>query len=239
MKCDSCEDPILFLTNTMPNPVLHRHSTNCLDKAARGRVGGYRPSNSSNSMLDSSQNELSLSDLTLTRPIRKRSGAGSKLMEDTSSKTATTVNESYNHSSSFGCSFSQRSSTARGNSRNFMSSGALDTSQYLDNPSSRRGFGEGETTDDGSMADSSLSSISSGMSSSSRLRNLKGIRRRRSDPVTRRWREQCSKLYKEHVLDTCPEQQSVLAATTTAAVTKIQSCVRRFLLQKSNTTTKK
>ena len=41
------------------------------------------------------------------------------------------------------------------------------------------------------------------------VRNLMGLQRRRSDPVTRRWREQCSKIYKDQLLllDSCPENQ--------------------------------
>ena len=239
MNCDSSnrEAPISFLLiNSMPKPLIHRHSAECLDPLGNKSKTCIRHSNNTSyPMADSSQNELSLSDLTLTKPRRKRRGLGAKMLEDTSSKTALTAIESYNHASSLGCSFSQRSSSARDGSRNFgKSRSMIDTSNVSNYSSSRRSFGDASVHEDGSMADNSVCSISSNISSSSRVRCLKGIRRRRSTPATRRWREQCSRLYKEHVLDACPEQQTVLAVTT-AAATKIQSCVRRLLLKENKT----
>lgn len=219
------EAPISFLLiNSMPKPLIHRHSAECLDPLGNKSKTCIRHSNNTSyPMADSSQNELSLSDLTLTKPSRRRRrGLGAKILEDTSSKTALTAIESYNHASSLGCSFSQRSRSM------------IDTSNVSNYSSSRRSFGDASVHEDGSMTDNSVCSISSNISSSSRVRCLKGIRRRRSTPATRRWREQCSRLYKEHVLDACPEQQTVLAVTT-AAATKIQSCVRRLLLKESKT----
>lgn len=239
MNCDrnnaSEAAPIhMLLVTEMPKPLIHRHSADSLDAVAResrSRVTS-RVNGKTYPMVDSSQGELSLSDLGSTRPRRQRRGFASKMMEDTSSKTALTVNESYNHSSSFGCSFSQsKSSTARGSSRNFgLPRGTSDASNASQYSSCRRCCGDASVNEDGSMTDSSLCSISSALSSSSRIRCLKGIRRRRSAPATRRWREQCSRLYKEHILDADPEQQAALAVSI-AAATKIQLCVRRFLLQ--------
>lgn len=39
------------------------------------------------------------------------------------------------------------------------------------------------------------------------IRDLSSIRRRRSDPATRRWREQCSRIFQEHVCIDIPERQ--------------------------------
>jgi len=169
--------------------------------------------------------ELSLSDLVVpTRPRtsqRRRSRRlhqPSKSMEESSSRTATTANNESSY---------------------IQHSGSFDLDLYHHSGSSNDHGGS-------SMDGSCLSMGSS--SSSSRLRNLHGIRRRRSDPVTRRWREQCSKLYKEHVLDNFSEQcqhdrvrtrpsrreevAPAAAATTNCAARLIQCCVRRFLSQK-------
>ena len=66
------------------------------------------------------------------------------------------------------------------------------------------------------------------------VRNLQGIQRRRSDPVTRRWREQCSKLYREHnnMLDSClelPYLVTIMDDTEVVAARKIQAFVKRHL----------
>ena len=65
------------------------------------------------------------------------------------------------------------------------------------------------------------------------VRNLKGIRRRRSDPVTQRWREQCSKLYRQHnFLDSCPELPQLVRLpedVELVAVRKIQAFTRQYL----------
>ena len=232
------EAPIsLLVAKTMPKPLIHRHSADCFDIIARESKSFLSSDvhGKDCAMVDSSQGELSLSDLSISKPRRRQRNFGTnKFMEDTSSKTALTASGSFNRSSYFGSSLSQeRSSTANVSSRNFGTSsrGALDTSSASTQSSLHRNFGDTSLNEDGSVTDNSLCSASSTVSSSSRIRCLKRIRRRRSDPATSRWREQCSRLFKEHVLDACPEQQTALAITITAA-NKIQYCVRRFLIQK-------
>ncbi|CAB9511175.1 expressed unknown protein [Seminavis robusta] len=182
-----------------------RHSTGTMDTSIGSSYNNH------NTM------EMSISDLKQRRR--------SKFLEDSSNMTATTVNSSYNNQSSslFGGSFSHHQLHRASNST--MDDDTSDCSSLKQRP---RAYSSVSFTDS-LLDDSSGISLGSSGRRTRELRNLKGIRRRRSDPVTRRWREQCSKLYKEHVLDSCPEQQIPPLTTPqqVLAAIKIQSWFRR------------
>ena len=109
----------------------------------------------------------------------------------------------------------------------------------MDSSSSRTAITAGSSFENSSFSDFSRRignyswrSDDSGVGRVRELRNLKGIQRRRSDPVTRRWREQCSKLYREHnnMLDSFPELPQLVAIVDErekVAARTIQAFVKR------------
>jgi len=221
-----------------PIHISHSSSSNDIDTIRQFSARRRRHhSSSSKVMPEDSQHELSISDLKLNLPRRKRIGTtGSLMLDSSSSRTDTTVNESFNHSSSVGCNaFVQRITARRGE----MVSYQFDTSESNNQHLPRRSL----SISDIGMSDSSCTSFgsisSSASTTSSRLRNLDSIRSRRSDPATKRWREQCSQLYKEHIfLDPCPEQQQqqqqqqdkyAAATMKEVAALIIQSRIRSYL----------
>jgi hypothetical protein len=233
---EQSQNEILSISIMVPTASSRTSITTC----RQNKQNPFRHSTGTMDDSSSQQLELSLSDFDIsTKPrrasIRKNRRASSSAMED-SSRTATTANSSDNHYSASLCgsNYSQRRA-----SRSRNGSIRRPSLESLQN---------GDATDDGShqfscqRRGSSLNDLDNASSTRTReVRDLRSLHRRRSDPCTRRWREQCSKIYQEQVLllDPCLEQQQrdcmpPLMATVqqqAIAATKIQSWMRRRLSQ--------